>query len=314
MIHLQRLHNSKQHNAEPFLLHDKIATSGNGYVAKIITELRNSCSIATSNGLSLELLYAIHLESAIAKIPCWKLIANTTIEILDMLDEDLNQFNILEACQKTPHFGLMSGIEFMLKYGRDFPEAMQNIIVPKIMNLCYKATKYAEPVVNSSSPEGFLPDIKDDFLANIGTKSDSTETAKALLVMCWRVMKASATILGSLGDIFEISLEQFRELGIHFTNQLTKARHRGAFELAALGFKNLCIQTKKSDSAEINGLMETWLEDAFLFFHDQSRMTELCNTRRSAGLPYLFCSIACADSATSRSKDLMKEGFFKRQY
>ena len=55
--------------------------------------------------------------------------------------------------------------------------------------------------------------------------------------------------------------------------------------------------------------METWLDDAFLFFHDQSRMTELCNTRRSAGLPYLFCSIACADSATSRSKDLMKESF-----
>ena len=122
-------------------------------------------------------------------------------------------------------------------------------------------------------------------------------------------MKASATILGSLGDIFQISLDQFRELGTHFTNQLTRARHRGAFELAALGFKNLCIQTKKSDVTEISSLMETWLDDAFLFFHDQSRMTELCNTRRSAGLPYLFCSIACADSATSRSKDLMKASF-----
>jgi len=304
LIHLQRLHKS---NDEPCILDQKCVTTGNGYVAKMIAELRNSCSIATSNGLSLELLYAIYLESATEKIPNWKLIANTTIEILDMLEEDLEHFNILEACQTTPHFGLMSGVEFMLKYGPDFPKEIQNILVPKIIGLCYKATKYAEPVVNSSSPEGFLPDIKNDFLSNIGTKSDSTEIAKALLVMCWRIMKASATILGSVGDIFDISLKQFRELGTHFTNQLTRARHRGAFELAALGFKNLCIQTKKSDVAEIRCLMETWLEDAFLFFHDQSRMTELCNTRRSAGLPYLFCSIACADSATSRSKDLMKK-------
>ena len=141
LIHLQRLHDS---NAEPCLFHQQSASTENGYVAKIIAELRNSCSIATSNGLSLELLYAIHLESATEKIPSWKLIANTTIEILDMLEEDLEQFNILEACQTTPHFGLMSGVEFMLKYGRDFPKEMQNILVPKIMNLCYKATKYAE--------------------------------------------------------------------------------------------------------------------------------------------------------------------------
>ena len=99
LIHLQRLHTSNLHNIEPCLLHQQ--TSENGYVAKIIGELRNACSIATSNGLSLELLYAIHLESAINKVPCWKLIANTTIEILDMLDDDLNRFNILEACQNA---------------------------------------------------------------------------------------------------------------------------------------------------------------------------------------------------------------------
>ena len=151
LIHLQRLHNS---NSEPCLLHQQCVTIENGYVAKIIAELRNSCSIATSNGLSLELLYAIHLESATEKIPSWKLIANTTIEILDMLDEDLEQFNILEACQTTPHFGLMSGIEFMLKYGHAFPKEMQNIMVPKIMNLCYKATKYAEAGFQNDSYRG----------------------------------------------------------------------------------------------------------------------------------------------------------------
>ena len=164
LIHLQRLHDS---NAEPCLLHQQNTTIEIGYVAKIIAELRNSCSIATSNGLSLELLYAIHLESATEKIPSWKLIANTTIEILDMLEEDLDQFNILEACQTTPHFGLMSGVEFMLKYGRDFPKEMQNILVPKIMNLCYKATKYAEVGFQIKCSIQLATDIGDKRFFNI---------------------------------------------------------------------------------------------------------------------------------------------------
>jgi len=36
-------------------------------------------------------------------------------------------------------------------------------------------------------------------------------------------------------------------------------------------------------------------------------MSDLCNTRRSAGVPYLFSAIACADSATSKSKLLLKQ-------
>ena len=76
LIHLQRLNNI---NNIPFSdnlclldpegVHNNTKTS---YVAKIIDDLRYSCSIATSNGLSLELLYAIHLESATKMIHCWK--------------------------------------------------------------------------------------------------------------------------------------------------------------------------------------------------------------------------------------------------
>ena len=55
-----------------------------GYISKVIDQLRTSCTIATSTGLALELGYAIHLEAAINQINLAKLCSNTVLEIIDL--------------------------------------------------------------------------------------------------------------------------------------------------------------------------------------------------------------------------------------
>jgi len=77
-------------------------------------------------------------------------------------------------------------------------------------------------------------------------------------------MKSSAILLGDLGDIFSLDRNSVAQCGEHFLSQLTRARHRGAFELAAAGFRNLCIQTRKSEPNR--DFMNIWLEDALSFF------------------------------------------------
>ncbi|KAK1905777.1 Thyroid adenoma-associated protein like [Dissostichus eleginoides] len=75
-------------------------------------------------------------------------------------------------------------------------------------------------------------------------------TAQMVLVCCWRSMKEVAMLLGQLcqslplhcGDDTHAGLiteEQVEGVGLYFRQQLLQSRHRGAFELAYVGFVRL---------------------------------------------------------------------------
>ena len=123
--------------------------------------------------------------------------------------------------------------------------------------------------------------------------------------MAWRMMKASSTLLGLIGSVFELDTKRAKSIGSHLIDQLTRARHRGAFELAAEAFRSLCIQTRKGETTK--HLLDEWCQECLAIITDKTKIDALCQTRRSAGLPHLFAALACADAATTREKAVLRK-------
>ena len=123
--------------------------------------------------------------------------------------------------------------------------------------------------------------------------------------MAWRMMKASSTMLGLIGSVFKLDVERAKSIGSHLIDQLTRARHRGAFELAAEAFRSLCIQTRKQEATK--HLLDQWCQECLSIITDKTKIDALCQTRRSAGLPHLFAALACADAATTREKAVLRD-------
>ena len=134
--------------------------------------------------------------------------------------------------------------------------------------------------------------------------NETQDLAQSLLVMCWRIAKSVSSLMGSLCYNFNANFETFEKCGEFFLGQLTRGRHRGAFELAAAGFTSLCKYSRTQNDTRINQLPERWLEKTIDLLQDDGKNQSFCNTRRSAGLPFLFSAICCADVG-QRGKPLL---------
>lgn len=77
-----------------------------------------------------------------------------------------------------------------------------------------------------------------------------------------------------------------------FIHQLTEARHRGAFEMAHMGFSKLCHALWSSPVATRSKMPKTWVEDLLESLQSSSIAQLLTVTRRSAGLPF-FVQVRC---------------------
>ena len=100
---------------------------------------------------------------------------------------------------------------------------------------------------------------------------DSSDVAQCLLVMCWRMTKSASMLMGAICRIFEGEIEIFKLCGQYFILQLTRGRHRGAFELAATGFENLCKNARISENQEIFSLPEIWLDSCLAILADNEK-------------------------------------------
>lgn len=71
-----------------------------------------------------------------------------------------------------------------------------------------------------------------------------------------------------------------------FVQQLTEARHRGAFEMAFNGFTKLSHRLWSCPFSELKAKTSVWIDELLASLQSTS-MTKLLNiTRRSAGLPF----------------------------
>ncbi|XP_055597744.1 thyroid adenoma-associated protein homolog [Uranotaenia lowii] len=210
--------------------------------------------------------------------------------------------SLLRAARENPLFGSLICIRHLLSKV-DLRQICQCELwikyVLKLIETCREISKIVVVVVNSSSPEGHLPN---DFssIENYGFDedvemqaeetneevaaeelSDLKTTPQMLLLCSWRTVKEISLILGDLAfkapiakvqqsivndspendTVGLLSCEQIIEIGDHFIELLSETKHRGAFEQAYVGFSKLCIRLWGSSHTELHQLPMKWLEE-----------------------------------------------------
>uniref|UniRef100_A0A8B9RME6 tRNA (32-2'-O)-methyltransferase regulator THADA n=1 Tax=Astyanax mexicanus TaxID=7994 RepID=A0A8B9RME6_ASTMX len=144
-------------------------------------------------------------------------------------------------------------------------------------------------------------------------------TAQMVLVCCWRSMKEVSMLLGELCQSMPlhththkglITEEQVKGVGQYFREQLLQSRHRGAFELAYVGFVRLTDMLCRSGSATLQQLPTLWLKEVLEEVKCSDHSSKLCATRRSAGIPFYIQALLSSEpkaSSCSLLKMTMKE-------
>jgi hypothetical protein len=179
------------------------------------------------------------------------------------------------------------------------------------------------PVVTHSSPEGQLTDCSDDprveeFIipmdrsvlesgllsnsnqTNGGHETGFSATSQLVLVCSWRCMKEVSLLLGDLVERFPVfsdesqcllTVNQVKAIGNFFTKQLTECRHRGAFEVAYVGFVKYCSTLWKSSESSLQQLPGHWMNELLSILQSATTSKSLSFTRRSAGLPFFIQTV-----------------------
>ncbi|KAM9847598.1 thyroid adenoma-associated protein [Aulostomus maculatus] len=138
-------------------------------------------------------------------------------------------------------------------------------------------------------------------------------TAQMVLVCCWRSMKEVAMLLGQLCQSLPlhytnddthmhpglITEEQVEGVGLYFRQQLLQSRHRGAFELAYVGFVRLTDMLCRSGSQALQQLPSRWLSEVLEEVKSSDPSSKLCATRRSAGIPFYIQALLSSEPKSS---------------
>ncbi|XP_043991776.1 thyroid adenoma-associated protein isoform X2 [Gambusia affinis] len=138
-------------------------------------------------------------------------------------------------------------------------------------------------------------------------------TAQMVLVCCWRSMKEVAMLLGQLCQTLPlhysnenepthpglITEEQVEGVGLYFRQQLLQSRHRGAFELAYVGFVRLTDMLCRSGSRNLQQLPSRWLSEVLEEVKSSDPTSKLCATRRSAGIPFYIQALLSSEPKAS---------------
>ncbi|XP_071337347.1 thyroid adenoma-associated protein isoform X2 [Trachinotus anak] len=138
-------------------------------------------------------------------------------------------------------------------------------------------------------------------------------TAQMVLVCCWRSMKEVAMLLGQLCQSLPlhytsdkahthpglITEEQVEGVGLYFRQQLLQSRHRGAFELAYVGFVRLTDMLCRSGSQTLQQLPAHWLSEVLEEVKSSDPSSKLCATRRSAGIPFYIQALLSSEPKSS---------------
>ncbi|KAI6228989.1 DUF2428 domain-containing protein [Aphelenchoides fujianensis] len=219
--------------------------------------------------------------------------------------------SLAEITSRTPVYALLSAISAVVPHvqfeegekGEQFAAFLRTNVVEE----CFRAAKLVEPVLHSLSPEGIVitedgtivcdDDLdvqKDDVLGQLMAQKLESQT---LLVGCWRTLKAVSTIFSDLLVQAPDWLLEGGWSGLlprffdYFWTQLTTCRHRGAFEIASVGFQAVCDRFAKLFTADHPLNPAVWLQQALSAATGGVDVHRLCSTRRSAGLPHLIVSI-----------------------
>lgn len=206
------------------------------------------------------------------------------------------QLSLLLAARTNPLYGLVFCIRHLIdkvdlrktfdRFWREF--------VQRFIKLCKELTKVVGPIVNSSSPEGHLPNDFSSVKTFLPNELDATNldgepnkvfssrlrlnkddeylatTPQMLLLCAWRTVKEVSLLLGDLtlnSPIADdsnhglITVDEILDIGNHFHVLLSETKHRGAFEQAFVGFSRLCVRLWQAHEFKLHQLPMYWLKD-----------------------------------------------------
>lgn len=238
--------------------------------------------------------------------------------------------SLLQIARYNALYGIVLSIRQLLKR-IDFstitdPVDIENwrAFFARIIPKCKELTDIAAPVVNSSAPEGHLPNDLNDVSHYLSTSNDEAAgttqikvTSQMILLCAWRTVREAALLLGEIalhipvlsGSSGFISIEYLLQIGMHFQQLLVETKHRGAFEQSFVGFSNLCLRLWRSHETELHSYpMKLVKKIAKIVSGDETDaeldVNKLCITRRSAGVPFMIQGIVMTESQVCSSTTL----------
>ncbi|KAM4770872.1 tRNA (32-2'-O)-methyltransferase regulator THADA [Rhinophrynus dorsalis] len=142
--------------------------------------------------------------------------------------------------------------------------------------------------------------------------SPCSVTAQMVLVCCWRSMKEVSLLLGMLCQRLPlqshpdspcglITIEQVKEMGEYFKHHLLQSRHRGAFELAYVGFVKLTEMLIGCKEESLHSLPRQWLCNVLEEIKSSDPSSKLCATRRSAGIPFYIQALLASEPKNGKA-------------
>lgn len=251
-----------------------------------------------------------------------------------LLDDGLTMAkkSLLQTARYNSLYGLVMSMRQLLlrvdfsKISSDTEISNWRLFFQRIIRKCRELTDVSAPVVNSSAPEGHLPNDLNDIshYLEVPQEEDFTGTqikvtAQMILLCAWRTVRESALLLGEIAlrvpvltitnpnGIIEVN--QLLQMGSHFQQLLVETKHRGAFEQSFLGFSNLCLRLWRSHEPQLHSYPMKLVEKIAKIISGESTGNEdaeidvkkLCATRRSAGVPFMIQGVVTTESQVCSS-------------
>lgn len=248
--------------------------------------------------------------------------------------------SLLKAARYNPLYGsllcirhILLQIDFMKITNRYEIDEWRTFFV-RIIPKCKQLTDVVAPIVNSSAPEGHLPNDLND-ISNYIPNGDETEsnsqikvTPQIMLICAWRTVREVALLLGdialrtpviatdnskSLSANGLITIEELLQIGVHFQQLLAETKHRGAFEQAFVGFSKLCVRLWRSNEPQLHCCPMKWIKKIASIISGEVPIdensteldvTKLCATRRSAGIPFMVQALVTSEVQVCSTKAL----------
>lgn len=232
--------------------------------------------------------------------------SNQQIDQMDLIIEELisklelciekADLDIYTACYQYSIQGYFAALKFIMeiinlnKYSHKFYQVSDKLVYLSIQ--CWNLVK---PFLQHDSPEGNLPDeLKESYSKDLEIKYG--KGSQVILSYSWRAIKESTTMLeviikkSLLFKKFDKSWEEsILQLSTIVILQLTTIRHRGAFSSIYPTFATICEFFQSTP--ELKHYPKQWLKESLDLTSKESKSV----TRRSAGMPFVMCSILRSD-------------------
>lgn len=207
---------------------------------------------------------------------------NVVYRLISDLEQMLDNAgqSLTAAAKRYPMHGLLTSIRFVL--------AQQSAKITRAelerIEICLRRLwETVRPVLCNDAPEGYE-------LEDAGELSGSS--SKDVLSYCWRALKESSLLLGTIVIDKSLRDSMVIELGDLCFSQLAELRHRGAFSTVAQTWIVCCNRAAALPFAQQE---KSFLERSYDKAFDILKNKTTINTRRSAGIPSLLCGLLIAD-------------------